>query len=209
MDERRKVVQEGYDAVSERYRSDDGAIPAMFGPDHRPGWIAEVAPLVPAGGRVLDLGCGCGIPVARDLVERGFEVLGVDLSPVQVERARRLVPGADLRCADMVELDLPPGSFDLVVCLYALFHLPVDEQPAVVGSIHRWLRPGGRILLIVGDGNWSGTADFLGATMFWSHADLDTSCRWLSDAGFAIEWTRFVPEGHGGHHLALAAKPVL
>jgi SAM-dependent methyltransferase len=49
---------------------------------------------VPAGGAVLDLGCGCGVPLARDLAAGGYQVTGVDLSVVQVEGARRLVRAA-------------------------------------------------------------------------------------------------------------------
>jgi ubiquinone/menaquinone biosynthesis C-methylase UbiE len=45
---------------------------------------------------------------------------GVDMSDVQVERARRLVPGAVFLRADATDLDFPSGSFDAVVCLYAL-----------------------------------------------------------------------------------------
>ncbi len=53
---------------------------------------------------------------------------GVDISDVQVERARRLVPGAVFLRADATDLDFPSGSFDAVVCLYALIHMPLDRQ---------------------------------------------------------------------------------
>jgi Methyltransferase domain len=41
------------------------------------------------GAVVLDLGCGCGVPMSRDLVQLGHQVTGVDLSGYQIERARR------------------------------------------------------------------------------------------------------------------------
>ena len=65
--------------------------------------------LLPAAARVLDAGCGCGVPVARDLVAAGHHVTGVDVSAVQIDRARRLVPAAEFVRADLTTLDLPAG----------------------------------------------------------------------------------------------------
>jgi len=49
---------------------------------------------LPEKGRVLDLGCGTGLPYTRHLVENGFDVLGVDLSEEMVKVASRNVPGS-------------------------------------------------------------------------------------------------------------------
>ena len=64
------VVRRGYDALSLRYRADD-ASPGRYGP-----WIAELLAVLKGASRVLDLGCGCGVPVARDLVAAGHRVTG-------------------------------------------------------------------------------------------------------------------------------------
>ncbi|MGN9788947.1 class I SAM-dependent methyltransferase [Nonomuraea sp. ZG12] len=70
---------------------------------------------LPDRASVLDLGCGCGLPVARSLAAAGHEVMGVDISDVQIQRARRLVPAGTFRRADALTLDLPPASLDAVV----------------------------------------------------------------------------------------------
>jgi SAM-dependent methyltransferase len=197
----KEQVRRGYDIVSYAYRADD-AEDGVYGE-----WLGELSPHLPAGARVLDLGCGCGIPVARWLVSHGFEVVGVDLSPVQIERARHLVPQADFRCADMTELDFPPASFDAIVSFYAVIHVPVVEQPAMFRSIYRWLKPGSWLLATVGSQPWTGTEEnwlHAGGTMYWSHEGTETYLRWLGEAGFAVEWQRFIPEGDGGHTLVLA-----
>lgn len=194
----KEMVRKGYDVVSYAYRADD-AEDGAYGE-----WLDELFPHLRPGAMVLDLGCGCGIPVARRLVSHGFGVVGVDLSPVQIERARRLVPEADFRWADMTELDFPTESFDAIVSFYAVVHVPVAEQPALFLSMHRWLKPEGWLLATVGSQPWTGTEEnWLGAggTMYWSHEGTETYLRWLREAGFKVEWQRFIPEGEGGHTL--------
>lgn len=194
------IVRRGYDTVSFRYRTDNGE---GLTSDYA-AWLDELLPRLTYASQVLDLGCGCGVPVAQLLAERAT-VTGVDLSPVQVERARALVPNGRFLCADMTSLDFPADSFAAVVAFYAIIHVPLVEQPGLLRSIRRWLRPGGYFMATLGHTAWTGTDDdWLGAPMYWSHADADTYLRWLTDIGFDIEWTRFIAEGDGGHTLLLA-----
>ncbi len=202
----RDLVRWGYDAISHGYRDDEGRPHAGTAEheDQYEVWIDELAELLEPGSRVLDLGCGVGIPASRLFVDRGFQVVGVDFSTVQVERARRLVPGATFIQADMVSWNAEADSFDAVVSLYALIHVPLEDQRQVLLNVRRWLRSGGYFLAIVGHGRWTGTENYLGTPMFWDHADAATYLEWLSSAGLAPLWQRFVPEGTAGHTLVLA-----
>jgi SAM-dependent methyltransferase len=195
----KEIVRAGYDQASHAYRADD--------PDATlPPFVTEIVERLPAGAAVLDLGCGTGLPVARALATR-FDVLGVDLSPVQIERARRLVTDARFEVADMSALRLLPGSLDAVVAIYSLIHLPLDEQPPLLARIAQWLRPGGLLLATVGAEAWTGSEDDWlgsGSTMWWSHADEATYLHWLREAGFEVIERTFVPEGDGGHVFVLA-----
>jgi ubiquinone/menaquinone biosynthesis C-methylase UbiE len=204
--QQRGLVRRGYDAISVAYRSDDGAADASSAEDvtRYTGWVRELAGVLPARARVLDLGCGAGIPATRELTAHGLQVLGVDFSAVQLRRARRLVPAAGLVQADMTELQLRPASVDAVVCFYALIHVPLADQQALFPRIRRWLRPGGHFLATVGADRWTGTEQYLGATMFWDHADTGTYLRWLETAGLAPIWHRLIPEGESAHSLVLA-----
>jgi 2-polyprenyl-3-methyl-5-hydroxy-6-metoxy-1,4-benzoquinol methylase len=197
--ESKDIVRRGYDAVSYLYRDGDDDTD-----DRRRAWTDRLLRRLPAGARVLDLGCGCGVPAARDLAAAGLAVTGVDLSDVQIERARGLVPSATFQRADATEVSFPDGSFDAVVCLYMLIHVPLDEQPALLGRIASWLVPGGVLLIITGHRAWTGTEDNWlggGAPMWWSHADAGTYRGWLADASFVVEAEEFLPEGNDGHAL--------
>jgi SAM-dependent methyltransferase len=199
----KEIVRRGYDRVSYAYRTGAGA-DDLAGYD---AWLAELSPLLPENSPVLDLGCGCGLPVTQTLAAN-FAVTGVDISPVQIERARRLVPGARFIHADMSEVDFPPASFAAIVSFYAVIHLPLDEQPTLFARMRGWLQPRGYFLGTVGHRAWTGTEEnWLGvpdARMVWSHADAETYRAWLAASGFEICRTEFVPEGDGGHTLILA-----
>jgi len=203
---RRDLVRRGYDAISHAYRDDAGRSNAGTdeGTDQYARWVDELAQLLEPHARVLDLGCGAGVPATRLLTERNFDVLGVDISAVQIERARQLVPGATFERADMAIWEHEPGTFDAVVSFYALIHVPIQDQRNLLPKIRRWLRPGGYLLAIVGFESWTGIEDYLGAPMFWDHADRDTYREWLSEVGLSPLWDRFVPEGNVGHTLVLA-----
>jgi SAM-dependent methyltransferase len=198
------LVRRGYDALSYHYRSDD-AEDGQYAP-----WLAELGARLPASGSVLDLGCGCGVPVDRALAAAGYQVTGVDISEVQIERARRLVPAGTFIRADASTVTFPAASFDGVVCLFALVHMPLEAQPELLRRVAGWLRPGGWLLTVTGQCAWTGTEDnWLGgpATMWWSHAGADTYGAWLEQAGLRVTGQQFVPEGDNGHALFWAQRP--
>ncbi len=193
-----ELVRSGYNAISRAYRGDDDPAHEY---DH---WLADLEARIPDCGQVLDIGCGCGVPVARRLAAAGHQVTGVDVSDVQIERARQLVPGAAFLRADATDIAFPPDSFDAVVCLYALIHMPLDRQPRLLREVARWLRPGGWLLATTGQAAWTGTEEnWLGgpAGMWWSHADAASYRTWLHRSGLEVVDQQFVPEGDSGHAL--------
>jgi SAM-dependent methyltransferase len=180
------LVREGYERASYAYRGDA----YDFERSGYAYWLSRLTPTLADGARVLDLGCGCGIPAARELAEH-YQVTGVDISPLQIERARRLVPGARFTCADMAEVEFAPGSFDAAVAFFSLINLPLSDQSLVIERVARWLEPGGRLLAVVGKYAWTRVEpDFRGVQgvdMYWSHADIATYRKWFERAGFVIE----------------------
>lgn len=148
-----------------------------------------------AGSRVLDLGCGAGVPIASALAER-FRVVGVDLSRAQIALARRQVPDADFVRGDMRTCEFASEAFDAVVSFYAIFHLPREYHEALFRRIAGWLKPGGWLMASLARFDESDYTedDFFGVDMFWSNYGIERYRAMLADAGFAI-----VQEGALGH----------
>ncbi len=203
-DDPREVVRRGYDAVSVRYDQEYG------GDTKYQVWLGEMRERIPAGGAVLDLGCGSGIPVVRTLTEAGYRVTGVDISDVQIRRARDLIPQAEFVRADITAVEFGPDSFAAVISLFALIHIPLEHQLPLLERVASWLRPGGWFLATTGYWAWTGTEENWlggGVPMWWSHADVATYRSWISQASLSIEREEFVPEGDGGHALFWARRP--
>lgn len=95
-------------------------------------------------GPVLDAACGTGRHTAY-LLDRGFEVVGVDSSPEMLGQARAKLPAADLREGSLESLPLEDASMAGAVCALALSHLPA-LGPAVA-ELGRVLAPGGRVVI--------------------------------------------------------------
>ena len=205
----KRLVREGWNRVSTIYRPPGSRADAFdhTNADYRD-WLQPFFRMVPPGTEVLDLGCGCGTPGARLLAQR-FRVTGVDISDVQIDRARRLVPHGRFVRADMTRVSFPRETFGGVVCLYSLIHVPLGEQPGLLEKVHRWLTPGGLFLVTTGATAWTGVEEgWLGsnAKMYWSHADERTYERWLTDQGFQVLRRTRIPEGETHHALFLVQK---
>ncbi|MFF6995369.1 class I SAM-dependent DNA methyltransferase [Streptomyces sp. NPDC008313] len=136
---------EAFDAIGDRY---DDAFPHKEGQVQAAEWLSRS---LPAGSRVLDLGCGTGLPTARQLADAGLEVVGVDLSNRMVELARDRVPEAAFHRVDIA--DLRPGGpcdlgrFDAVAAFFSLLMLPRAEIPLALRTVRHLLRPGGLFTL--------------------------------------------------------------
>lgn len=120
---------------------------ALVGPLFRPFAELMVEDLgLATGERLLDVACGTGI-VARVAKERLGEtgrVVGVDVSPLMLEVARRAAPDIEWREGDAGALPLRDREqFDVVVSQHGLQFFP--DRPAAIHQLRRALRPGGRL----------------------------------------------------------------
>jgi len=154
--------------------------------------------LAPAS-KILDVGCGAGIPVARHLAKM-FILTRLDMSTNMLALAKINVPTAKYVIAKPMEIDFPTGRFDAIVSFYAIFHIPRQEHLNLFRRFAQWLRPGGLLLFTVAqkdDGPGYTEDDFFGGTMYWSNFGPSTYEKLLTDTGFQIEQEGIAGGGFG------------
>lgn len=202
-----RIVGRGYDAIADRFASWAREIEG----DPRKAWTEELLQRLPERARILDLGCGAGVPSTKLLGDRGHDVTGVDVSAEQIRRARQNVPEARLELVDMTTLSYEPQSFDAVTAFYSLNHVPRDHLGSLLARVGSWLVPGGYFLGALGAGDsedWTG--EWLGTEMFFSSWDEQTNRRLLKAAALTIVRDEVVtlhePEGEARFHWVLARR---
>src|SRR5918994_2188580 len=95
-------------------------------------------------GLVVDLGCGSGL-LARELLDAGYGVLGIDISEAMVELARRRAPEAEFRVGSLFEVEIPPCAAVTAVSevLNYLFDAENEDLGRLFQRVHDALVPGG------------------------------------------------------------------
>jgi cyclopropane fatty-acyl-phospholipid synthase-like methyltransferase len=176
-----RMVEDGYDAIGERYQERSGR-----GELRRLQVERLLERLVP-GSDVLEMGCGSGEPVTR-LLSAAHHVVAVDLSGAQLRLAARNAPRATLLQSSMLDLAFEPGSFDAVVAVYSVDHVPREHHADLIARVAAWLRPGGFFLASLGAGDEPGSVEegWLGEPMFFSHFDPPTNRALVQRAGLEV-----------------------
>lgn len=142
---------------------------------------------------VLELGCGAGVPTTQALAAHpNFAVTANDISGAQIALAKERLPSSvKLIEGDMMSLEFPPGTFDLVVAMYAIIHLPRDDQVVLLHRLFNWLKPGGWFLAnfaveaveLASDPTWLGCTK---GNISWSSWGAQRTCEILAGVGFDI-----------------------
>lgn len=103
---------------------------------------------------ILDVGCGDG-SLSLPLLNGRNRLTLVDITPGMLEIARSRVPEAQqtqvkTQLGDLMQVDLPTGEFDLVLCMGVFAH--VDSPDAVIDRVSQLLAPGGKTIVTVSSG---------------------------------------------------------
>lgn len=149
--QQKQTVRSVYQQLAAEY---DGRIPGTTNADKRftDGEMAFVMSKIQPSDEVLDMGCGTGrftLPLAK----YAKKVTGLDASAAMIEQASQKAQQEgltiDFREADMEQLPFEDQSFDVVVSMLALMHIPLESRQKVFLEASRVLRPGGRLLVSV------------------------------------------------------------
>lgn len=168
-------------------------------------WLRRFVRDLPEGGKVLDIGCGGGLPISGWLIGEGFALTGVDFSQPLLDIARSRWPDGDWRLIDMRDLDIP-DRFDGIIGWNSFFHLTPDEQRVCLPRLADHLRPGGVLMVTVGHGAGEVTGDVNGENVY--HASLSPAEYAQRIEACGMRLTGFLAEDPDcqGHSVLMARK---
>ena len=160
---------------------------------------------LPAGGGVLDLGCGSGEPLAGFFIRKGFSVTGVDGSPRMVELCRARFPGMTWLAADMRGLALG-RRFDAVLAWDSFFHLSKADQRAMFPVFAAHCGAAGLLLFTSGPAEGETSGVMQGAEFSYSSLSPEEYRRLLREHGFRVLLHKAEDPECGKHTVWLAIK---
>jgi SAM-dependent methyltransferase len=160
--------------------------------------------LAPPPGKILDLGCGTGEPLARYFVERGYHVTGIDAVNEMLEMCRARFPDMTWRQTDMRRMDLSE-RFDIVIAWDSYFHLPPDDQREMFQTFRKHTAPRGVLVFTSGFEEGGGIGgNLFGDRLYHASLATDEYARLLDRHGYDVVRHRIQDPACGGHTVWVA-----
>lgn len=185
-----------YDLIAEWYaseRDDQTGVPEA----------TALASLIPRGSRVLDIGCGNGIPITRALRGGGHTLVGLDSSSVMLRRFRDNCPETPAVRGIAQSCPFADCIFDAAAAWGIMFHLKPEDQARAIASISRVLKTHAPFLFtsakVDGFDGKVGTMNGV-AFRYFSYSIHNYRCI-LSDHGFRL-LNIHTDSGHNTYYLA-------
>ena len=168
-------------------------------------WLDAFAGLLPESGSVLDIGCGMGEPIARNLIERGLDVTGADSSSGLIALCKERFPEQTWIVGDMRVLSLR-RTFHGLIAWDSFFHLNPDDQRRMFAVFRDHAAPRAALMFTSGPSHGEAIGTFEGDPLYHASLDADEYRTLLETHGFRV--VRHVADDPAcnGHTVWLARK---
>lgn len=197
---REEIVRRGYDKIAEEYQANRH----IFDNSEL---LNKFSDYLPKNAEVLDVGCGAGAP-SSSLVQKGFEVIGVDFSKNMLNLAKKNVPKCHLIIGDIIDLGFRDSTFDGLIAFYSIIHVPREMHTSLFQGFHRILKPDAVMLVCIGPDRWEGVEEYFGVEMFWSHYSSKESLKIMEKAGIKIISEKLLVIGGEKHSWILGRNKI-
>lgn len=133
-------------------------------------------------GSALDVGCGSGGRIIRELENAGFTITGIDVSEQMIRLARSNHPNVDFQVQDIGTWE-SNQHYDLIVAWDSIFHLPLQSHVPVVSKLCRLLRKDGILIYTFGDSYGEHVSDWHNDKFYYSTIGIEGNMRVIMDNG--------------------------
>jgi predicted TPR repeat methyltransferase len=140
---------------------------------------------IPPNSAVLDLGCGCGFPIADYFLRKRIPFTGVDGAQAMIALAKEEYPQGDWKVADMRTLNLD-CEYGAIIAWDSFFHLSHSEQEEMFPSFKEHLLLGGVLVFTSGTEHGEAIGEMDGNPLFHSSFAPDEYRRLLAQSGFEV-----------------------
>lgn len=148
-------------------------------------WHERFIAALPAGAKVLDLGCGSGSPVDQHMVERGLHVTGIDASPSLISLCRERLPDQEWLVADMRALRLG-RRFDGVLAWDSFFHLAPNDQREMFEVFAAHAAPSAILMFNSGPAHAEVVGSYRGEPLYHASLNADEYAAMLDKSAFEV-----------------------
>jgi len=148
-------------------------------------WLNRFAALLPPGGAVLDIGCGCGQPIAEHLIDQHFTVDGVDSSPTLIARCRERFPQQSWLVADMRSLSLGK-RYSGILAWDSFFHLSPEDQRGMFPLFKRHAASDAAFMFTSGPSHGEAVGSYAGEPLYHASLAAEEYRRLLEHNGFLV-----------------------
>jgi cyclopropane fatty-acyl-phospholipid synthase-like methyltransferase len=177
-----ELVREGYNVIAKDYLAWIQQRPTAHHVK-----LQQILEHLDASSKVLELGCGAGLPVTQVLTQHVVEVVANDNSEEQIALAKANAPRAKFIHGDMTQLEFPSDTFDAVVAFYSFFHVPREQHEALIRNVYDWLRKNALLLFTYSSHAEEGIYPmFLGTKMYFSSFGTEQILDIVRSCGFTI-----------------------
>ncbi len=140
---------------------------------------------VPSEGKILDVGCGTGEPIARFLIEQGYKVTGVDASRKMIDLCKQRFPDGKWLFADMRTLNLQE-NFHAVIAWHSFFHLSHADQRITLKLFASLVRQDGLLIFTSGSEYGEVWGDNGGHDLYHASLSSEEYAKILTDNHFKV-----------------------
>lgn len=158
--------------------------------------------------KILDVGCGNGIPIDKFLIDKGFDVTGIDISEEQITLAKKNFPKGKFFVMDMENITLPENSFDAIIAFYSIFHVERSRHYKLLEKFNKLLRGGGYIMITFGAFEYEKTEEeYEDIKLFWNSWSKSKNLEILRNTRFQLIYEDIHKSGGDEHLIIFAKKP--
>lgn len=168
-------------------------------------WLQRFLARLPDAGKILDLGCGGGDPIAGYFLTKGYSVTGVDTSPPLLAKCQTRFPAGEWHLKDMRTLALGK-TFDGLLAWDSFFHLTRSDQRKMFAIFHQHSHRGSALMFTSGPDNGEAIGEFLGQPLYHASLSNEEYRQWLAQYDFVVQAQVNEDPACGGRTVWLAQR---